>query len=182
MFFVYFVVCILNHEAHEIHEKGEREEGMMMLNHEAHETHKRERGSAESTLKGEGKKMMNEMIYQDEVYKIQGAIFEVYKTMGTGYVEPVYQECLEKELAIRGIPFVAQQEIKLSYKGEPLQHFYKADVVCYGKIILELKAVSTLLPEHSAQLFNYLTATKMRLGLLVNFNHYPGAEVKRIVL
>ncbi len=125
---------------------------------------------------------MNEMIYQDEVYEIQGAIFEVYKTIGTGYVEAVYQECLEKELAIRGIPFEAQKEIKLFYKGEPLQHFYKADVVCYDKIILELKAVSTLLPEHSAQLFNYLTATKMKLGLLVNFSHYPGVEIKRIAV
>ena len=125
---------------------------------------------------------MGELIYEDETYAIKGAVFEVYKTMGAGFLESVYQECLEEELRIRGIPFAAQVEIKIDYKGKTLHQFYKADIVCYDKIILELKAVSGLAPEHSAQLFNYLRATKMRLGLLINFGHYPGVEMKRIAL
>ena len=125
---------------------------------------------------------MDELIYSDETYEIKGAIFEVYKTLGAGYLEAVYQESLEEELKLRGIPFEAQSEIKISYKGKELRQFYKADIVCYDKIILELKAGSNSLPEHSAQLFNYLRATKMKLGLLVNFGHHPGVEIKRIAV
>ena len=91
------------------------------------------------------------LMYEDETYAVKGAVFEVYKTMGAGFLEAVYQECLEEELRVREIPFVSQVEIKLDYKGKPLRQFYKADIVCYDKIILELKAVSNLLPEHSAQ-------------------------------
>ena len=125
---------------------------------------------------------MNELIYADEVYAIQGAVFEVYKTLGAGYLEGVYQESLEIELASRGIPYKSQHEIMISYKGLPLHQKYRADIICYDRIILELKAVKELLPEHSAQLFNYLRATNMRLGLLINFNHYPGVDIKRIAL
>ena len=125
---------------------------------------------------------MDKLIYSDETYEIKGALFEVYKTLGAGFLEAVYQESLEEELRLRGIPFEAQSEIKISYKGKALRQFYKADIVCYDKIILELKAVSNLLPEHSAQLFNYLRATRMKLGLLVNFGHYPGVEIKRIAV
>ena len=122
------------------------------------------------------------MIYADEVYAIQGAIYEVYKNTGTGFLENVYQECLEIELAQRGIPFVAQKDIDIYYKGAKLAQKYRADIVCYEKIILELKAVKQLLPEHHAQLHNYLRATNIRLGLLVNFCNYPGVDIKRIVL
>ena len=125
---------------------------------------------------------MSGLIYEDETYAIKGAVFEVYKTMGAGFLEAVYQESLEEELRARGIPFTPQAEIKIEYKGKVLHQFYKADIICYDKIIVELKAVSSLLPEHSAQLFNYLKATNMKLGLLVNFGHYPGVEVKRIAL
>jgi len=125
---------------------------------------------------------MGELIYEEESYVVKGAVFEVYKAMGAGFLEAVYQECLEEELKVRGIPFVAQPEIKISYKGRMLHQSYRADIVCYDKIILELKAVGALLPEHSAQLFNYLRATKMKLGFLVNFGHYPGVEIKRIAL
>ena len=123
-----------------------------------------------------------DLLYPDEVYAIQGAIFEVYKNVGSGFLENVYQECLELELASRGIPFVAQKDIDIYYKGNKLSQKYRADVVCYDKIILELKAVKQLLPEHHAQLQNYLRATQMRLGLLVNFCNYPGVDIKRIVL
>lgn len=102
--------------------------------------------------------------------------------IGAGFLDAVYQECLERELAARGIPFKAQERINISYKGELLKQYYEADIVCYGKIILELKAVKNLLPEHQAQLYNYLRATNMKLGLLVNFSHYPGVEIKRIAL
>lgn len=122
------------------------------------------------------------LIYEDETYAIKGAVFEVYKTMGAGFFESVYQECLEEELRIREIPFTSQVEIRIDYKGKELHQFYRADIVCYDKIILELKAVNVLAPEHSAQLFNYLRATKMQLGLLINFGHYPGVEIKRIAL
>ena len=122
------------------------------------------------------------LIYEGEAFAIRGAIFEVYKTIGTGFLEAVYQECLEMELAKRNIPFKAQSEIVINYKGVPLKQTYKADIVCYDKIILELKAVKALLPEHAAQIQNYLRATGMRLGLLVNFCHSPGVEIKRFVL
>ena len=122
-----------------------------------------------------------DLIYADEVYAIQGAIYEVYKNVGTGFLESVYQECLEMELGQRGIPFVAQKEIDISYKGVTLAQKYRADIVSYERTILELKAVTKLFPEHHAQLYNYLRATNMHLGLLVNFCNYPGVDIKRIV-
>ena len=123
-----------------------------------------------------------ELIYADEVYAIQGAIFDVYKNIGAGFLEAVYQECLERELSFRSIPYKAQQDIDVFYKGVKLSQKYRADIVCYGKIILELKAVKALLSEHEAQLQNYLRATRMKLGLLVNFCHCPGVEIKRIAI
>ena len=123
-----------------------------------------------------------DLIYADEAYAIQGAIFDVYKNIGIGFLEAVYQECLEMELSLRNIPYKAQQEIEIFYKDVKLSQKYRADIVCYDKIILELKAVKMILPEHEAQLQNYLRATKMRLGLLVNFCHCPGVEIKRIVV
>lgn len=125
---------------------------------------------------------MNEFLYKDEAYIIQGAIFEVYRTLGCGFLEAVYQQALEVELTQRNIPFVPQAEIEVEYKGMKLDQTYRADLICYDKIILELKAVQNLLPEHEAQLQNYLRATKMRVGLLVNFGHYPKVEIKRIAI
>ncbi len=126
--------------------------------------------------------MNSGIIYPEESYVIQGAIFAVYQGMGAGFLEAVYQECLERELNARGIPFKSQTEIQIFYNGVPLRQTYRADLVCYDKIILELKAVRNLLPEHSAQLQNYLRATGMRLGLLVNFGHFPKAEIVRIAI
>ena len=111
-----------------------------------------------------------------------GACFEVYKEKGSGFVESVYQECLEMELSDRKIPFKAQVELALTYKGRPLKSKFKPDFICYGKIVVELKAVSVLTDEHRAQIQNYLRATKMKLGLLVNFGHYPRLEYERIVV
>ncbi len=126
--------------------------------------------------------MDGDLLYKDESYRIQGAVFEVYRVMGCGFLEAVYQECLEKELRLKGIPFVAQQELKLTYKGEPLRQVYKPDLVCYDTIIVEIKALSATAGEHTAQVLNYLKATGLRLGLLVNFGRYPKATVQRIVL
>lgn len=120
------------------------------------------------------------LIYEDESYAIRGAIFEVYKTLGTGFLEAVYQEALGIEFSSRGIPYREQVDVKIAYKGHPLIQKYRADIVCYDKIILELKAVNSLLPEHEAQLQNYLRATGMRLGFLVNFCSPDGADIRRI--
>lgn len=122
------------------------------------------------------------ILFKDECYAIQGAVFDVYREMGCGFLEAVYQECLEKELSIRGIPFSAQQELRLTYKGDVLRQIYKPDFICYESIIVELKALSSTNGEHKAQVINYLKATGMRLGLLVNFGCHPKATVERIVL
>jgi len=122
------------------------------------------------------------MLYEELTYNIQGACFEVYKTMGCGFLEAVYQECLEIEFTERGIPFVAQKELELSYKGRRLRQRYMPDFICYDKIIVELKAVENIAEEHKAQVLNYLHATGMRLGLLVNFGHHPQLEYKRMII
>jgi GxxExxY protein len=102
--------------------------------------------------------------------------------MGSGFLESVYQECLEREFCRRKLPFASQVRLQLTYKGELLIQTYKPDFVCFGKIIVEIKAVKELAPEHEAQLLNYLKATGTKLGLLVNFGSYPSAEVERRIL
>jgi GxxExxY protein len=125
---------------------------------------------------------MGKLLYEEESFSIRHAIFEVYKEMGNGLTEPVYQECTECELALEDIPFEAQKELALAYKGKPLEKKYIPDLICYGKIIVELKAVKELCPEHRAQVLNYLKITGLRLNLLVNFGHYPDVEIERVVL
>lgn len=122
------------------------------------------------------------LLYREEVFQIQGAIFEVSREMGTGFLEAVYQECLAVEFASRGIPFSALAPLGLSYKGIPLRQTYQPDFVCFDRIIVELKAVRELAPEHRAQVINYLKATGLRLALLVNFGAAPKARVERIIL
>ena len=122
------------------------------------------------------------LIYEEATYAIRGAIFEVYKEMKNGYREEVYQQCLELELSARGIPFQSKPELHVIYKGTPIEKTYIPDLVCYGKIIVELKTVTTLADEHRSQLLNYLRLTKMRLGLLVNFASYPKVVIERWVL
>jgi GxxExxY protein len=124
---------------------------------------------------------MADLKYEEESYKIRGSIFDVYREMGCGFLEAVYQECLEKELGKQGIPFVAQRELVLHYKGDRLEQIYKPDFICFEQIIVELKAVKELAGEHRAQVHNYLKATGLELGLLVNFGHYPKVEIERIV-
>ncbi len=97
---------------------------------------------------------MPEIIQAEECYKIIGACFEVYREKRCGFLEAVFQECLELELTLQGIPFEAQRLLPLSYKGRPLVQTYKADLICFGQILVELKAVSTLTDEHRAQVLN----------------------------
>ena len=124
---------------------------------------------------------MAEILYPDESYQIMGACFEVYKEMGPGYLEAVYHECLEIEFDLRGIPAVSKTEIPLAYKQRPLKKGYEPDFVCYGSIIVEIKAVTELHDVFRAQVLNYLKGTSLRLGLLVNFNHHPKLQYERIV-
>ena len=111
----------------------------------------------------------NQFIYGRESYGIIGAAMEVHRTLGMGFLESVYQEALEVEMTKRNIPFIPQHKIQIKYKDVLLNQFYIADLFCYGKIIVELKAVSTILPEHEAQVINYIHATGMKLGMLLNF-------------
>jgi GxxExxY protein len=123
---------------------------------------------------------MTEIIYKNESYSIVGACFEVYNAKGCGFLEPVYQECLGIEFEHQKIPAIPKPLLTLSYRERMLVQTYQPDFVCFEKIILELKAVSTLADEHRAQLLNYLHATGFELGLLVNFGHYPKLEYERI--
>ena len=124
--------------------------------------------------------MKEPLIFEEESFAIRGACFEVYKEKGCGFLESVYQECLELEFEMRGIPFVPKPKLQLEYKGRLLHSEFQPDLIAYGKIVVELKAVSSLADEHRAQLHNYLKATGHKLGCLVNFGHYPGVDIERI--
>ena len=113
---------------------------------------------------------MSDFVYQQESYKINGAIYEVHKRLGVGLLEKAYQEALERELKFQGIPFEREKRFDLYYRDEKMETYYIADFVCYGKIIVELKAVSELSDAHKAQVRNYLGITGYKLGILVNFN------------
>ena len=126
--------------------------------------------------------MNKELIYPEECYAIRGAIYEVHNVMGSGFKEEVYQQCLERELTYRGIPYDAKKELRIHYKGVPIEKTYIPDFFCYGKIIVEIKAVAELTQEHRAQLMNYLKLTNTRMGLLVNFASYPKAIVEQWAL
>lgn len=122
---------------------------------------------------------MPDILFKDESYAIMGACFEVYRDKGCGFNEAVFQECLEIELELREIPFHAQVELPVTYKGRPLRARFKADFICYEKIIVEIKAVGALVDEHRSQVLGYLAATGLGLGLLVNFGRYPKVEHER---
>jgi GxxExxY protein len=117
----------------------------------------------------------------DETYQILGACFEVYNEMGCGYLESVYQECLEHEFVSRKIPYVSQPSISLRFKGVQLESSYIPDFLCYASVIVELKAASRLSADHRAQLINYLKGSQIGVGLLVNFGSHPRLEYERVV-
>ena len=126
-------------------------------------------------------KTMKDLLYAKEIYEITGAAMEVQNELGIGFQEPVYQEALTIELKNRGVPFEREKELTITYKGIQLEKKYYADFVCYGKIIVELKAVEEINNEHVAQVLNYLHATNIKLGYIINFGQKP-LQRKRIVL
>ena len=115
----------------------------------------------------------NNIQFQNEVFAIIGAAMEVQNELGRGFLELVYHEAFNIELRLRGIPFETEKLITISYKGHFLERTYKADLVCYDKIVVELKSVDKLKTEHTAQLLNYLKATNMPMGILINFGELP---------
>jgi GxxExxY protein len=125
---------------------------------------------------------MGDIIHKEESFSIMGACFNVYNDKGKGFLEPVYQDCMEIELEFQQIPFEPQPKLDLFYREIKLKHFYVPDFICYNKIVLELKAVDRITKEHEAQVFNYLKATGLKLGIIVNFGHFPNLEYKRIVV
>jgi GxxExxY protein len=132
------------------------------MDHEPHEPHEK-------------------LLHREEVFAIQGAIFEVNRELGVGFLEAAYQESLALELAARSIPFVAQPMLPLKYKGTALRAVYVPDFICFGCILVELKTVSALAPEHRAQVINYLKATNLRVGLLINFGGAYKPQIERLV-
>lgn len=122
------------------------------------------------------------IIYKEESFKVVGAAFKVYNALGHGFLEAVYQEALEIEFQRQGIPYEREKELKIKYEGVELKQTYKADFVCFGKIIVELKAVNALDDAHRSQVYNYLHATGYKLGLLLNFGNSDELEKERIVL
>lgn len=125
--------------------------------------------------------MNNDILYKDECYKIIGACMNVHKELGPGFLEAVYQESLALEFSEQGIPFEKEKDIRIFYKDKLLDKCYKADFLCFEKIIVELKALSELSNDHISQLLNYLKATKLRVGLLVNFGT-SSLIYKRLIL
>jgi GxxExxY protein len=122
-----------------------------------------------------------ELILREEVYSVVGCAIEVHKELGFGFLEAVYQEAIEIELRQRSIPFDAQMPLNILYKGQPLKKEYIVDLICYGQIIVELKAMEHLSGREEAQLLNYLKATSLRVGLLINFGNSTKLEWKRFV-
>ncbi len=124
---------------------------------------------------------MTELILKDEVFAIVGAAIEVHRELGPGFLEAVYQEALEIELRNQNIAFEAQKPLRISYKGKTLHKEYFADLICYGQIIVELKALDRLSGNEEAQILNYLKATGLRVGVLINFGSHGKLEWKRFI-
>ena len=120
------------------------------------------------------------LLFGKETYQIIGAAIEVHQELGHGFLEAVYQEALEKEFVENNVSYKREVPLKIYYKDKPLNKFYIADFICYNKIIIEVKTVSAITSEHCAQLLNYLTAIKLKLGLIINFGK-QSLEHKRII-
>jgi len=123
-----------------------------------------------------------DLLYKEEVYAIVGAAMEVYNELGAGFVEAVYQEALSIELQERNIPFVEQQPIQILYKSKSLRQRYIPDFLVYDRIIVEIKAVKQLGLFEQGQILNYLKATGLRLGLLINFGNNCKLDWERKIL
>jgi len=124
---------------------------------------------------------VQDLLYKEEVYQIIGAAMEVHRILGPGFLEAVYQEALEIELSLRGIPYESYKRLKIQYKERYLKQGYEADFLVFEKIIVEIKAADKLISKNEAQILNYLTATKLKLGVLINFGE-ESLVWKRFVL
>ena len=134
-----------------------------------------------ATKRREGKELTEKLIYAEEVFAIVGAAMEVHTQLGPGFLEAVYQEAMSIELSARNIPFRGQQEMVIQYKGHILNKFYVADFICFEKIVVELKALDRLTGKEQSQVINYLKASDMRAGVLVNFGSKGRLEWQRFV-
>ena len=121
------------------------------------------------------------LVLKKEVFEIVGAAIEVHRQLGPGFLEAVYQEALGLEMDSRAIPFQAQKPLRIRYKGRVLDKAYFADFLCYGKVIVEIKALDHLSGNEYAQVLNYLKATGHRVGLLINFGSHPKLQWKRFI-
>jgi GxxExxY protein len=121
-------------------------------------------------------------MFKEEGYSLMGAAFEVYNQLGYGMAEEVYQQSLEIELALRSIPFQSKAELTVFYKDRMLETTYKPDLLVFGGIVVELKAVAELISEHEAQLFNYMRIARQSTGYLINFGRKGELQWKRFVL
>ena len=121
-----------------------------------------------------------DLLYEEDTYLIIGAAIAVHQELGNGFLEAVYQEALEKEFQIRKIPYKHEVPLTIYYKNEPLNKIYLADFICFEKIIIELKALPAITSDHQAQILNYLKASRLKLGLILNFGK-QSLEHKRII-
>lgn len=121
---------------------------------------------------------MAELLYKDEVYAIIGAAMEVYNQLGPGFGEAVYQDAMEIEVELRQIANHAQSDVFVFYKGQKLKSFFKPDLICYGNVVVELKALDRLTSREESQVLNYLKATGLPVGLLINFSGARDLEWK----
>tara|TARA_R110002072_G_scaffold258339_1_gene417012 strand:- start:12173 stop:12565 length:393 start_codon:yes stop_codon:yes gene_type:complete len=122
----------------------------------------------------------NKLLFEKETYTIIGACMTVHSEMGSGFLESVYHEALEKEFKEQQIPFESQKKLNLFYKGSQLKKYFKADFVCYNQILVELKSATFMHKLNDAQLINYLKATNFKVGLLINFGE-SSLQWKRFV-
>ncbi|MEA3359251.1 MAG: GxxExxY protein [Thermodesulfobacteriota bacterium] len=120
------------------------------------------------------------MMKDEKTYRIIGCAMEVHRELGCGFLEAVYQEALDREFNTQEIPYKSQPTIQIAYKGQPLNKTYQPDFVCYEEIIVEIKALSSISGTEEAQLINYLKATDLKVGLLINFGA-KSLEYKRLV-
>ena len=124
---------------------------------------------------------VQDLLYKEEVYQIIGAAMEVHRILGPGFLEAVYQEALEIEFSLRGITYESYKRLKIQYKERYLKQGYEADFLVFEKILVEIKAADKLISKNEAQILNYLTATKLKLGVLINFGE-ESLVWKRFVL
>jgi GxxExxY protein len=125
---------------------------------------------------------LNELLCKDEVYRVMGAAMEVYKTLRNGVAEAVYREALEIEFGDAGIPFTRQVPLRIKYKGRTLEKRFFADLICFGSVLVELKAISQTTKADESQMLNYMRATGIRVGLLINFGAEGRLEWHRFVI